>query len=143
MAYADGQIARIERAIVELEKEFKEKLPDRVYELVEKWIERVAADARANLARPKWLLTKHITPKIKKYQSGQKIWAAAGFRFRVKNDKRDPGYYGQFHEAGWRPGGKRVSVKKKFIKRAKKKNLPQLHQDLRDLVESIVKAHIK
>ena len=141
MAYADGRIATIERAVAELKKD-AEELPEKIREIVEKWIERVAADARANLARPKWLLSKALAPKVKTYKAGQKVWAAAGFKFGVDGDKRDPGYYGKFHEGGWRPGGKKVSVKKKFIKRAKKKNLPLLEKDLRELVEDTIKSKL-
>ena len=100
---------------------------------VEKWSKDTAEDATAILSRPRWLLSKNITSKVKEYQkSGKraaKIWAMAGFKFTEKDNKRSPGYYGQFHEAGWRPGNYRPSAPKKFLRQAKLKNLPELEKE--------------
>ena len=54
---------------------------------------------------------------------------SAGFKFTEKDNKRSPGYYGQFHEAGWRPGNYRPSAPKKFLRQAKLKNLPELEKE--------------
>ena len=48
--------------------------------------------------------------------------------FKEKNNKRDSGYYGQFHEAGWRPNGK-PSAPDHFLRRAKKEALPTLQKE--------------
>ncbi|MBQ9873981.1 MAG: hypothetical protein IJM30_05925, partial [Thermoguttaceae bacterium] len=56
--------------------------------------------------------------------------AMAGFRFREKDNKRDPGYYGKYYEAGWAPNGRKVTVPDHFLRKAKKKNKPRLEREL-------------
>ena len=134
--YMDEYISSLQILIEELQQA-KDAATPKLEDALTKWITAVEQDARLILARPHWLLTKNITSKVKSYQQNHKVWAMAGFRFQEKSNPRDPGYYGQFHEAGWAPDRKIVRVPKKFLKRAKVLNQTQLKYDLEAALEDV------
>lgn len=103
----------------------------KIKEAVDNWAENVRRDALQNLNRPRWLLSSSIVDKVKEYDKSGKVWAMAGFRF-TSNDPRTPGKYGQFHEAGWLPNGKKQKSPERFLKQAKQANEAQLRRDLND-----------
>lgn len=109
----------------------------KIEKIVVKWAEKVEVDARAGLSRPEWLLSKSISSKVKNYDN-KKIWAMAGFKFQEKDNKRDPGYYGQYHEAGWAPPGHKVTAPDHFLRKAKQKNLSFLNQGVKRVLPDIM-----
>lgn len=120
---------------------------ERLRQAVNAWSEEVKNDAIAYLGRPTWLLSKSIVDKVKSYDESGKIWAMAGFRFD-DNDKRSPGYYGQFQEAGWRPAPYIQRTPDHFLRRAKADHMNDLHKRLEDALrgtlaelEKVVKAN--
>ncbi|MBQ9875451.1 MAG: hypothetical protein IJM30_13435 [Thermoguttaceae bacterium] len=111
--------------------EARSDLTPKLEKAVVDYSEEVQTGAKSKLNRPKRLLSGRIGKSVKKYgvgTKGLKIWAMAGFTFKEKNNKRDSGYYGQFHEAGWRPNGK-PSAPDHFLRRAKKEALPTLQKE--------------
>lgn len=132
----EGVVGTIGGIVEGLKKARKESAP-KIEKAVVDWTARVETDARAGLARPHWLLTKHISSKVKNYDD-KKIWAMAGFKFNEKNNKRDPGYYGQFHEAGWAPTGHKVTAPDHFLRKAKQANKGQLEKDVEKILPGIM-----
>ena len=126
--YMDGMIVRLEKIIEGLEAAEKASGPE-LRKAVDKWIVAVEKDAKINLNRPRWLLQENITNKVVDYAKNHKIWAMTGFRFQTKNP-RDPGQYGQYHEAGWAPDRKTVKVPDHFLKKAKQKHRDDLQADI-------------
>ena len=132
----DAFITSIEGLIAGLE-EARDKAAPAAHDAVVKWAENTARDARMILSRPSWLLPSSIESKVVDYKKDRKIWAMAAFRFREKNNKRDPGFYGQYHEAGWAPDRKVVKVPDHFLRQAKKKNMPTLLKELDEALEEV------
>ncbi len=132
----EGMIGAMEGIVEGLKKARSESGP-KIEKIVSEWLQRVEKDARVVLARPKWLLPKNISSKVKNYDD-KKIWAMAGFKFREKENKRDPGYYGQFHEAGWAPPGHKVTAPDHFLRKAKIKNMPQLERETQNVLSDIM-----
>lgn len=128
-AYSDRFTMLLESAILGL-KEAKKEIAPKAKEAVKRWATATSEDAVRILGRPKWQLSKSIVSKTKDYREGTVFWAMAGFRFREKNNKRDPGYYGKYYEAGWAPNGRKVTVPDHFLRKAKKKNKPRLEREL-------------
>lgn len=60
------------------------------------------------------------------------------FRFKSKIDKRDPGYYGRFHEAGFAPDREKVKVPDHFLRNAEKNNRPTLENELRETLADVM-----
>lgn len=133
----DDFIFSLETLIEQLQAARDEAAP-KLEETLEKWILAVARDAKANLNRPRWFLQQNISSKVKAFQKNRKVWAMTGFRSRNKTDKRDPGYYGRFHEAGWEPDRKVVKVPRHFLKNAKKQNLPTLEKELQATLADVM-----
>lgn len=52
----------------------------------------------------------------------------AGFKYIDDRGPRDPGYYGQFHEAGIHHAGVRSNAPSHFLKRAKEQTIPELNE---------------
>ena len=134
----DRFIASLEAMIEGLEAAKDAATPE-LAKAVERWIVAVERDAKAKLNRPHWLLQKNISSKIKEYKQNRKIWAMAGFRFRKKSNKRDPGFYGKYHEAGWAPDRRVVKVPDHFLREAKKKNRAQLEKEVHDALIDVAK----
>lgn len=104
---------------------------------VDKYAEAVETDAKNILNRPHWLLQRNISSKVKAYTKHHKIWAMVGFRFQNQN-KRDPGYYGQFHEAGWANDRKLIKVPHHFLRQAKSRNKPKLDEDIQAALSDVM-----
>ena len=144
MAYAinkgyglmDDFIVSLEALIEGLNAAKDEAVP-KLEEVLERWVVNVERDAKTKLNRPYWLRQQNISGKVTAYRQNHKIWAMVGFRFRVKNNKRDPGYYGQFHEAGWAPDRK-VKVPDHFLRDAKKQNRAHLEKELQDALADVM-----
>lgn len=133
----DDFIVSLEALIEGLNAARDDAVP-KLEEALERWVANVERDAKSTLNRPHWLLQRNITNKVKAYRQNHKVWAMTGFRFRRKDDKRDPGYYGQFHEAGWAPDRKVVKVPRHFLKEAKKKNKAQLEKEIQDALADVM-----
>ena len=136
--YMDDFIVSLE-TLVESLNAAKDQAAPELEKAVERFIGAVERDARANLNRPRWLLQKNISSKVKEYKQNRKVWAMTGFRFKEKSNKRDPGYYGKFHEAGWAPDRKVVKVPDHFLREAKKKNRAQLEKEVHDALADVVR----
>lgn len=136
--YMDKFIVSLEAMIEGLEYAKDAAAPE-LAKAVERWVVAVERDAKANLNRPRWLLQKNISSKVKDYRQNHKVWAMTGFRFKVKSDKRDPGYYGKYHEAGWAPDRKKINVPDHFLREAKKKNRAQLEKEVHDALADVVR----
>lgn len=116
----------------------KDEAAPKLEEALERWVANVERDAKTKLNRPRWLLQQNISSKVKAYRQNHKVWAMVGFRFRIKNNRRDPGYYGQFHEAGWAPDRKVVKVPDHFLREAKKQNRARLEKELQDALADVM-----
>ncbi len=132
----EGMIGAMEGIVEGLKKARSESGP-KIEKIVSEWAQRVEKDARVELKRPLWKLSSNIDSKVKSYES-KKIWAMAGFKFQEKGNKRDPGYYGQFHEAGWAPTGHKVTVPDHFLRKAKQKNQPWLKTEVERVLPDIM-----
>lgn len=137
-AFKEKTLARVENALQELRELAKEEIPREVVARVEAFAELVEQEGRRNLSRPSWLLSRSFGAKVKEYEDGGKVFAVVGFQFRSK-DKRDPGFYGKYHEGGWAPPGRKPTAPPRFIRRAKIKYLPLLEQSLQELQELLPK----
>ena len=137
-AFKERTLARVESALEELRERVEKEIPAEVVARVEAFQELVVNEARLNLSRPHWLLSRSFGTKVKEYADGRKVFGVVGFQFKSK-DKRAPGYYGKFHEGGWAPPGKKPTAPPKFIKRAKLKYLPLLEKSLKELQEQLLK----
>lgn len=126
-------------ALIEGLNAAKDEAAPKLEEALERWAENVERDAKTKLNRPHWLLQQNISSKVKAYKQNRKVWAMVGFRFREKLDKRDPGYYGQFHEAGWAPDRKVVKVPDHFLRNAKKQNRARLEEELQIALANVMK----
>ncbi len=140
--FMDDFIVSLEALIEGLNAARDDAVP-KLEEALGRWVANVERDAKANLNRPHWLLQKNISGKVKAYRQNHKIWAMVGFRFRIKNNRRDPGYYGQFHEAGWRPGGYKTTAPDHFLREAKKKNRARLEKELQDALADVMAQTIR
>ena len=125
-------------ALIEGLNAAKEEAAPKLEAALERWVVAVERDAKTKLNRPHWLLQQNISNKVKAYRQNHKVWAMVGFRFREKNNKRDPGYYGQFHEAGWAPDRKVVKVSPHFLREAKKQNKAQLEKELQAALADVM-----
>lgn len=134
----DSFIVSLEAMIEGLEAAKDAAAPE-LAKAVERWVVAVERDAKTNLNRPHWLLQKNISSKIKEYKQNRKVWAMAGFRFQEKSNKRDPGFYGKYHEAGWAPDRRVVKVPDHFLRAAKKKNRAQLEKEIHDALADVVR----
>lgn len=134
--YMDDFIVGLEDFIAALQAARDEAAP-LVEEALERWVTSVESSAKTNLNRPHWLLQENISHKVKAYQRNKKIWAMVGFRFKEKQNKRDPGYYGQFHEAGWAPD-RQVTVPHHFLRRAKKQHQAQLEKEIQAATANVM-----
>ncbi len=123
------------RSIVEGLGEARQEINPGLKKTLEKWAKNTADDAGRLLDRPGWLLSQNITSKTQELGQGEKLWAMAGFRFSKSDDKRSPGYYGQFHEAGWLPNQRKPTARPHFLRDAKKKNMPQLEQETNNILK--------
>lgn len=118
------------KAIVDGLEETRHAAAPLLREALDKWAQNVAADAIDLLNEPHWLLSRNITSKVKEYAEGGKIWAMAGFKFsKSEEDKRIPGYYGQFHESGWLPNRRKPTARPRFLRDAKRKHDPTLKEE--------------
>lgn len=135
----DGFIDAFQCIVEGLEASRKKAAP-KLKKALQQWAENTAEDATAGLRRPTWLLSKSIEPKLKEYQNNGKIWAIAGFKFSSKEDKRTPGYYGQFHEAGWAPHNRKPTAPDHFLKKAKEANTPKLQKETEQALKQIDKT---
>ena len=135
--YMDDFIVSLETLIEQLQAARDEAAPE-LEKALERWVVAVERDAAAILNRPHWLLQQNIASKVKAYQQNRKIWAMTGFRFRNKTDVRDPGFYGQYHEAGWAPDRKVVKVPHHFLKSAKKQNRASLEKELQAALSDVM-----
>ena len=135
--YMDDFIVSLEILIEQLQAARDEAAPE-LEKAVERWVVAVERDAKANLNRPHWFLQQNISSKVKAFQQNRKIWAMAGFRFKEKQNKRDPGFYGQYHEAGWAPDRKVVKVPDHFLRKAKEKNRPTLEKELQTTLADVM-----
>lgn len=115
----------------------KDAAVPKLEEALQRWVKNVERDAKAKLKRPRWLLQKSITDKVITYEQNKKVWAMVGFRFQERRSKRDPGYYGQFHEAGWAPD-RVVKVPHHFLKDAKKENKADLEKELQKALADVI-----
>lgn len=132
----EGMIGAIEGIVAGLKRARSESGP-KIEKIVVEWAQKVEDDARLELQRPAWKLSSNIDSKVKAYDS-KKIWAMAGFKFQEKGNKRDPGYYGQFHEAGWAPIGHKVTAPDHFLRKAKQKNRSWLEAEIKRVVPDIM-----
>lgn len=107
----------------------KKDAEPQLHKAVETWATTVKTEARKNLARPHWLLTRSIINKVVDYDKGDKIWGMTGFE-NSKGGARSPGVYGRYHEAGWAPDRKTVKVPDHFLRRAKLAQGPKLKADV-------------
>lgn len=119
----------------------------RLEPIVNRFVESSQRDAVRFLNRPKWLLSRAIGGKTKTYQDGRKLFGMAGFEELRDGGqpRRNPGYYGKYHESGYvqplkkaKPHlvkkGRLTSDEKKqvrtvalhFLKRAEMANQPEL-----------------
>ena len=135
--YMDDFIVSLE-TLVESLNAAKDQAAPELEKSVERFIGAVERDARANLNRPRWLLQKNISSKVKAYRRNHKVWAMTGFRFKEKKNRRDPGFYGQYHEAGWAPDRKVVKVPDHFLRKGKIKNRAQLEKDLQAALSDVL-----
>lgn len=129
-AYMDQYITKVDEFIKRL-KTIQKTVEPKLERVLEKWVVDTEKDAIRILNRPNWILPKSISSKVKDYTQNHKLFAMVGFRFRERNNKRDPGYYGQFHEAGWAPIGHKVTAPDHFLRKAKKKNRAPLDEEVR------------
>lgn len=125
-------------ALITALNDAKVKANPELYKAVEKWANYVKARGKLNLNRPSWLLTHSIVDKVVDYQKSGKIWAIAGFE-KTSGDKRSPGTYGQYHEAGWAPDRRVVKVPSRFLRRAKQESEPELKKDVDEALKDVVK----
>lgn len=95
---------------------------------LEQWARETSRRAVLNLNRPKWLLSRAISYKLKEYKNNKKLWAMAGFKFMDDRGPRDPGFYGQYHEAGYHHAGVRSNAPDHFLKKAKEATKPALEE---------------
>lgn len=135
--FMDEFIVSLESLIEGLQKA-KEAAVPKLEEALERWVENVERDARANLNRPHWLLQRNISSKVKTYTQNQKVWAMVGFRFQERTNRRDPGYYGKYHEGGWAPDRRTVKVPRHFLRNAKKMNKAQLEKELQAALADVL-----
>lgn len=110
----------------------------KLHKVLKDWAQNTAKDAERTLNRPTWLLSRNIASKVKEYADGAKIWAMAGFKFSKKDDKRTPGYYGQFHEAGWLPNNRKPKAPAHFLRTAKQKNMATLKTESEKALNGII-----
>lgn len=141
VGYMDKYITKMEQIAKGLEAAQKEAGP-KLEAAIERWTTATEQDARAILNRPKWLLQQNITDKIIDYKKTRKIWAMVGFRFQSKS-ARDPGYYGQYHEAGWAPDRKVVKVPDHFLRKAKEKNRERLLAEIAIALKGMTDAFLE
>lgn len=108
-----------------------------IHKALDEWTARVAIVASMKLGRPHWELSQAIANKVVDYLENHKIFAMTGFRFRsgrkwsIKHGTRnvyfpDPGYYGQYHEGGFRRGGVPYRHPARFLRDAKISSMPIL-----------------
>ena len=126
--YMDKYITKMESIARGLEAAQRDAGP-KLTKAIDTWVDATEKDAKKILARPHWLLQRSITDKVVDYEKNHKIWAMVGFRFQ-STAPRDPGNYGQYHEAGWAPDRKIVKVPDHFLRRAKQQNRPRLLQEI-------------
>lgn len=93
-----------------------------------KWAQTTATRGVELLNRPQWLLSRAIASKIKAYDDARKLWGMAGFKYLDDRGPRDPGFYGQFHEAGIHHAGVRSNAPNHFLKRAKQETRSELEE---------------
>lgn len=125
-----------------------EEVSPKIEEALERYVERVERDAVAGLNRPHWLLSRSIASKIKTYRFNvalgsaktpfvvQKFWAIVGAKRETK-DPRDPGVYGKYHEWGWLPGTYRLLPYRRFLRKAKDRNIGQLEKEVSEAYDEI------
>lgn len=135
--FMDDFIVSLETLIESLNAAKDEAAPE-LEKAVERWVVAVERDAKAKLNRPRWLLQHNISSKVKAYRQNHKVWAMTGFRFKEKLNKRDPGFYGQYHEAGWAPDRKVVKVPDHFLREAKAKNRERLEKEIQDALADVM-----
>lgn len=135
--YMDSFVASLETLIESLQAARDEAAPA-LEKALEQWVVNVERDSKANLNRPHWFLQQNISSKVKAFQKNRKIWAMTGFRFQEKDNKRDPGYYGRFHEAGWAPDRKVVKVPHHFLRNAKKQNQASLEKEIQEALADVM-----
>ena len=114
-------------------------------EAVDSWAKDTAQTAAGNLNRPGWLLSKQLTSVVRDYKNDGKIWALAGL-VKGSSDKRDPGYYGKFHESGWRPNGGKPTAPPHFLRDAKRATTPALKAKVNEAngrIVTIINANLK
>ncbi len=118
---------------------------------VEKFVANVQTDAVQNLARPNWKLSRSIGQKTKTFESregsgvsAQKVWGMVGFTYQDRASKRDPGFYGKFHEGGVKNSKSGRNMKaKQFLKKAKTANIDALYKELERIRQETLKKVVE
>lgn len=129
VGYKDDFVSALENIALDLTG-INDAAATAIHRALDEWTAKVAIIAIMKLGRPHWELSQAIANKVVDYLENHKIYAMTGFRFRsgqavgVKHGTTgvnypDPGYYGQYHEGGFRKRGVPYRHPARFLRDAK------------------------